>query len=176
MPRIHGKKGAFIMFRMFRALAFTALFFTLALPAARAQSAAARQQQYNLGSQSLALEGYDPVAYFTQGKAVKGNAKWAVVHEGVRYQFSSEANKNLFKANPARYEPQYGGWCAYAMGATGEKVSIDPETFKITNGKLYLFYHSWTNNTLPKWNKEEAKLKSAADQSWKGFLQASSGK
>jgi hypothetical protein len=57
------------------------------------------------------------------------------------------------------------------MGATGEKVEIDPETFKILNGKLYLFYHSWTNNTLPKWNQEEVKLKAAADNSWKKFIQ-----
>ena len=72
----------------------------------------------------------------------------------------------MFKASPAKYEPQYGGWCAYAMGATNEKVEIDPETFKIINGKLYLFYHSWTNNTLKTWNKDEGNLKPKADVNW----------
>jgi hypothetical protein len=57
------------------------------------------------------------------------------------------------------------------MGATGEKVEIDPETFKILDGKLYLFYHSWTNNTLTKWNKDEASLKSRADKSWIKYIQ-----
>jgi YHS domain-containing protein len=143
------------MFRIFTRIGLAAVAMA-AMLSLHAQNTPTRQQQYNLSDKQLALEGYDPVAYFTAGKATKGSASLAVVHEGVRYHFASEQNKNLFKANPAKYEPQYGGWCAYAMGATGEKVSIDPETFKITNGKLYLFYHSWTNNTLPKWNKEEA--------------------
>lgn len=74
------------------------------------------------------------------------------------YYFISKANKDEFLKNAAKYEPQYGGWCAYAMGANGEKVEIDPETFKIVDGKLYLFYHSFTNNTLNTWNKDEAGL------------------
>jgi len=119
----------------------------------------------------IAMSGYDPVAYFQQSKAVKGSKDLAVYHQGVTYYFSSPANKEAFKMNPGQYEPQYGGWCAYAMGATGEKVEIDPETFKILDGKLYLFYHSWSNNTLTKWNKEEARLKPAADNSWKKFIQ-----
>ena len=127
-----------------------------------------RTEQFNL-EKGLAIQGYDPVAYFTQQKAVKGDPRYAVNASGVRYYFATEANKALFLKNPAAYEPQYGGWCAYAMGATGEKVEIDPETFKILNGKLYLFYHSWTNNTLTKWNKDEANLKSRADKNWQKF-------
>jgi YHS domain-containing protein len=125
---------------------------------------------YNLES-GLAIQGYDPVAYFTQNKAVKGDKKFAVNAGGAVYYFSSQANKDQFLKNPAAYEPQYGGWCAYAMGATGEKVEIDPETFKILNGKLYLFYHSWTNNTLTKWNKDENNLKTKADKSWLKYIQ-----
>ncbi len=142
----------------------------MAAPATHAQTNV-RKQQFNLSKQSLAIEGYDPVAYFTQNKAVKGSAQWAVLHDGVLYHFASEQNKNLFKTNPTKYEPQYGGWCAYAMGASGEKVEVDPETFKVTNGKLYLFYHSWTNNTLTKWNKDENNLLGKADASWKKFIQ-----
>jgi YHS domain-containing protein len=125
---------------------------------------------YNL-EKGLAIQGYDPVAYFKSNKAIQGKKELAAQYEGVIYYFSSQANKDAFSKNPRAFEPQYGGWCAYAMGATGEKVEIDPETFKILGGKLYLFYHSWSNNTLIKWNKEEVKLKSAADASWKKFTQ-----
>jgi YHS domain-containing protein len=126
---------------------------------------ALHKKHYNL-SDGIAIKGYDPVAYIEQGKAVKGTKDLAVYVWGATYYFSSAANKELFKVNPAKYEPQYGGWCAYAMGAKGEKVSIDPETFKIANGKLYLFYNKFFNNTLKDWNKDEANLKKNADVSW----------
>ena len=124
-----------------------------------------RTKGFNL-DKGLAIQGYDPVAYFTQNKAVKGNKQFAALTEGVTYYFSNSANKDLFIKDYKKYEPQYGGWCAYAMGATNEKVEIDPETFKIVNGKLFLFYHSWVNNTLNKWNKDEANLKAMADKNW----------
>ncbi len=133
---------------------------------ARAQDAATlRKKHFNLEG-TVAISGYDPVAYFTQKKAVKGNKELALYHQGVTYYFSSPANKEAFKASPSRYEPEYGGWCAYAMGEKGEKVSIDPETFKILNGKLYLFYNRFFNNTLKDWNKNEASLKAKADANW----------
>jgi YHS domain-containing protein len=125
-----------------------------------------RKKHFNLDN-GLAIEGYDPVAYFKQNKAIKGKKDLAVIHQGVTYYFSSALHKNDFLKNPSAYEPQYGGWCAYAMGATGEKVSIDPETFKIVNNRLYLFYNKFWNNTLKSWNKDEANLKAKADQSWK---------
>ena len=124
-----------------------------------------RTKDFNL-EKGLAIQGYDPVAYFTQSKAVKGNKQFVASAEGVTYYFSTAANKELFVKDYKKYEPQYGGWCAYAMGATNDKVEIDPETFKIVGGKLYLFYHSWVNNTLNKWNKDEAGLKSKADINW----------
>lgn len=123
-----------------------------------------RTQSFNL-EKGLAVQGYDVVAYFS-GKAIKGESSLAVIHQGIRYHFSSTANKEEFKKNPGKYEPQYGGWCAYAMGATGEKVEIDPETFKILNGKLYLFYNKRFNNTLKTWNKDEQVLKTKADANW----------
>jgi YHS domain-containing protein len=136
-----------------------------------AQNASFRQKQYNLPASHIAINGYDPVAYFTMQKPTKGNSKYALQHEGVVYHFESAQHKALFAANPAKYEPQYGGWCAYAMGASGEKVEVDPETFKLVQGKLYLFYHSWINNTLTKWNRDEPSLKSKADANWKKFIQ-----
>lgn len=117
----------------------------------------------------LAIQGFDPVPYFTQNKAIKGSKQFVAQYEGVIYYFANATNKDLFLKEPKKYEPQYGGWCAYAMGATNEKVEIDPETFKVLNGKLYLFYHSWTNNTLLKWNKDETNLKSKADKNWQAI-------
>lgn len=128
-----------------------------------------RKAQFNI-EKAIAIQGYDPVAYFTQKKAVKGKKDLAVAAEGVTYYFSTLENKEIFKKDYKKYEPQYGGWCAYAMGATGEKVEVDPETFKIVAGKLFLFYHSWTNNTLTKWNKDEANLKAKADAAWTKFF------
>ncbi len=128
-----------------------------------------RASQFNIENK-VAIQGYDPVAYFTQKKAVKGKAAMASTYEGVTYYFSSQANKDIFVKNPASYEPQYGGWCAYAMGDNAEKVEIDPNTFKILDGKLYLYYNAFFNNTLKSWNKDEVNLKKKADSNWKKFF------
>lgn len=133
------------------------------------QNAKQRQSGFNLEN-NLAIQGYDPVAYFKQNKALKGKKELAATYEGVTYYFNSAANKDLFAKNPAAYEPQYGGWCAYAMGSGGEKVEIDPETFKIVDGKLYLFYNAFFNNTLKSWNKDEKALKVKADANWKKLI------
>lgn len=129
-----------------------------------------RKKNYNL-EKGVALSGYDAVAYFKQNKAVEGKKEYAVSDQGVIYYFSTPENKQEFLKNAAKYEPEYGGWCAYAMGAKGEKVEVDPETFKIVNGKLYLFYHTWLNNTLTKWNKDEPALKAQADKNWQHISQ-----
>jgi YHS domain-containing protein len=136
------------------------------LAAAIAQPAQ-RVKHFNIDKTSIAIEGYDPVAYFISNKAIEGKKDLNYAYEGITYHFSSVKNKELFIASPAKYEPQYGGWCAYAMGAKGEKVSVDPETFKIQNGKLYLFYNRFFNNTLKDWNKDETHLKNNADLNWK---------
>jgi len=133
------------------------------------QSVTKRLAEYNL-DKKVALLGYDPVAYLSQKKAVKGKSTIVAIYEGVVYNFSSQANKDLFLKNPTNYEPQYGGWCAYAMGSSGEKVEVDPETFKIIDGKLYLFYNAYFNNTLKSWNKDEINLKAKADSNWKKNL------
>jgi len=124
-----------------------------------------RKKNYNLSGGSTAISGYDVVSYFT-GKPKKGDKTINYIHNGVTYYFSSASNRDLFKKLPEKFEPTYGVWCAYAMGANGEKVEIDPETYKIIDGKLYLFYNSYFNNTLPKWNKDEPNLKSKADKNW----------
>ncbi len=135
---------------------------------ADAQTTDARKKNFNT-KKNVALEGYDPVSYF-DNKPLEGESKWRYDYQGIAYHFSNAVNLAKFKANPDKYEPAYGGWCAYAMGESGEKVKIDPETFKVVDGKLYLFYNFWGNNTLNTWNKNEKPLKAKADQNWKKFL------
>lgn len=132
------------------------------------QTSEVRIAQFNL-KKSIAIEGYDPVSYF-DNKPLEGKNELKITIKGVTYLFANAANLAKFKVNPDKYEPAYGGWCAYAMGETGEKVKVDPETFKIVDGKLNLFYNFWGNNTLMDWNKNEAILKAKADQNWKKFV------
>lgn len=113
-------------------------------------TAADRTKHFNL-DKGIAIQGYDLVAYFSN-KALKGDKKYTTNYMGVIYYFASESNKNNFLKNPSKYEPRYGGWCAFAMGDYGKKVEIDPETFKIVDGRLYLFYNAYFNNTLNSWN------------------------
>lgn len=141
------------------------LLFSSFLLTAFAQNAELRKKQYNL-DKGVGISGYDPVAYFKQNKAVKGKKDFSVVADGITYYFSSAENKEEFKKNYTKYEPQYGGWCAYAMGNDGTKVEVDPETFKLIDGKLYLFYNKFFNNTLKSWNKNETTLKTKADANW----------
>lgn len=125
-------------------------------------------KDYNL-EKGLAIQGYDPVSYFSN-KAVKGDKKLSVSYQGSVYYFSSDANKIKFSESPTKYLPQYGGWCAFAMGQNGKKVDVDPETFKIVDGNLYLFYNSYFNNTLKSWNKDEKNLKAKADKNWSTII------
>ncbi|WP_041951961.1 YHS domain-containing (seleno)protein [Spirosoma spitsbergense] len=141
----------------------------LTFSTAEAQTERNRTQGYNL-SKGVAIQGYDPVAYFVSHKAVKGAGQFATTYNGVTYQFASAANRDQFLKKPAAYEPAYGGWCAYAMGDSGEKVAIDPETFEVRDGHLYLFYHTLFTNTLPKWQKDQPTLLRKADQNWAALL------
>lgn len=127
-----------------------------------------RKKEFLL-DKGTAISGYDATSYFA-GKPQKGKKDFSYTHEGVTYLFTNANNLETFKKNPAKYEPQYGGWCAYAMGTKGEKVEVDPETYKVLNGKLYLFYHTFFSNTLNDWNKDENALKTKADANWTKFI------
>ncbi len=141
------------------------LVFLLGIPLGiLAQNTIDRTTHFNI-KEGIAIQGYDPVAYFMD-QPKKGSIKYAANHQGINYYFSSEKNKETFLANPSQYEPQYGGWCAYAMGDSGEKVKINPKAYKIVEGKLYLFYKKIFNNTLKSWNKNEAQLMPKADDYW----------
>ena len=92
---------------------------------------------YNEDENGVMLHGYDPVAYFTEDKAVKGKETITAKHDGVNYQFSSAEHRDMFQANPAKYVPAYGGHCAMGT-AMGIKLNGDPELFRVVDGKLYL--------------------------------------
>ncbi|MFY0602331.1 MAG: hypothetical protein JXQ93_00170 [Flavobacteriaceae bacterium] len=129
----------------------------------------AQKTNYNIQKGSVA-KGYDVVAYF-KNTAVKGNKSISIKYDGVTFLFSSQENLTSFKKTPKKYIPQYGGYCAYAIGAKGSKVSINPETFEIREGKLYLFYNRGRTNTLELWVKEGAeKLKKQADKNWEKLI------
>ncbi len=131
---------------------------------AQAQSADVRQKNFNI-KKKVAINGYDPVSYF-QDQPQAGSQAHSYTHEGVTYHFANAENLATFKKNPEKYEPQYGGWCAYAIGAKGSKVPVNPETYKVEDGKLYLFYNKGGTNTLTLWNQDETSLKPKADQNW----------
>lgn len=122
-------------------------------------------QDYNT-KKGYVAEGYDVVAYYNN-KAVKGAKKYTAIYDGVKFKFSTKKNLKVFKKSPEKYVPAYGGYCAYAIGLKGKKVSIDPRTFEVRDGVLYLFYNSWGTNTLELWEKEGAEeLKVKADENW----------
>jgi len=124
-----------------------------------------QSQKLNLDKKKLAIGGYDPVSYFSNNP-VKGESSINVTHKGAKYYFANNENKKTFEGNPGKYAPQYGGWCAYAMGVDGSKVKVDPETYKLVDGKLYLFYNFRKLNTLTLWNENESQFKSVADKNW----------
>ena len=136
--------------------------------ASTAQSDEVRRKNFNVKN-NIAIEGYDPVSFFSN-KPEEGDEDITYTNKGITYYFANTANLARFKSSPDKYEPAYGGWCAFAMGDTGEKVKVDPETFKIIDGKLYLFYNSWGNNTLKDWNANEKQLKAQADQNWRKII------
>lgn len=131
-------------------------------------TAAEAAERYNLDRERLAIEGYDPVAYFPEGggRPTPGRADLTHTHEGVVYRFASAENLARFQADPARYEPGFGGWCAYAMGKNGRLVDVDPEAFILQDGQLLLFYRTKLGDTRDKWKDDAQPLRQQADQAW----------
>lgn len=120
-------------------------------------------------STRLAIDGYDPVAYFPEGggKAIKGEKDITVDYKGVVYRFANQKHKDLFLASPSRYEPVSGGWCAWAM-QEGDKVEVDPKSFIVKDGRLFLFYNGFLADTRAKWLKGDHSAEATkVDSQWK---------
>lgn len=130
---------------------FKTLLAAVGLAAAAAAPAAAAKAPVSTGLFSkVAVSGHDPVAYFTLGKPVEGSKQFTATHQGAAYRFASAANRDAFKANPSRYAPQYGGYCAWAV-SQGYTASADPKVWKIVDGRLYLNYNAEVGRT---WEKD----------------------
>lgn len=136
---------------------FTALFALLLLSACTS----IKQHPVFIDQQGP-IRGYDPVAYFTQDKAVKGKKEFSLSYQGQNWLFASDENRQMFKQNPEKYQPQYGGYCAYAM-SHGFVVETDPQAFTIVDDKLYLNYSLSVRET---WLKDTSGYIKSADESW----------
>jgi|GEM_PF-74420 len=127
----------------------------------------------DLPANGVALQGYSPVSYFTKGRAEPGNPRFRVEINGATYFLTSSAQVEQFKKDPNRYEPAYGGWCAYGM-AIEDKFPVDPKSFKIVNDKLLLFLNNENIDALKLWNHgKETEFTRKANKYW-GIITGSS--
>jgi len=118
------------------------------------------------GRGDVAILGYDTVAYFTEGKAVKGHDSYVTEWMGAKWKFASKSNLDRFKAQPARYAPQYGGYCAYGV-SQGYLVKVEPDQFKIISDKLYLNFDA---SVQAKWLQDPAGYIRIADSKFPALL------
>ena len=141
---------------------FGALSFVAAILPARARDA----DIYTGLFSSLAVGGYDAVAYFKENRPVKGRPEFTTDYKGAKWQFASAENLTAFKANPVAYAPQYGGYCSWAV-SQGYTASGDPLVWKIVNNRLFLNYDQSVQAT---WEKDIPGNISKADKNWPGVL------
>ncbi len=120
----------------------------------------------NVNKKGIAIKGYDPVAYFTKGEPVKGSPEFQHEWNSAVWHFSSAEHRDMFKAGPETYAPQYGGYCAYAV-SQGSTANIDPKAWKIVDGKLYLNLNMRIHK---KWEKDIPGYIKKADKNWPGVL------
>jgi YHS domain-containing protein len=149
-------------------LKFTAVIFALAL-GTHAFAGETTKTTANVDPKTgVILGGYDPVSYFKAGKPTLGKPELSADLEGVKYQFTSAENRKEFLKDPKHYVPAYEGWCATAV-AKGTKYKIDPLNYKVTDGRLFLFYHEsglFGGDAKPDWIKNEPEKIKQADANW----------
>ena len=119
------------------------------------------------GASHIAIEGYDPVAFFTDARPVKGSPSISAMHQGAVYFFASEDHRQLFTASPDKYVPQYGGFCAFGVGLDA-LFPVDISTWQVRNGKLYL---NLDHDILKKFNADFNGNVAKADANWPGLVQ-----
>jgi YHS domain-containing protein len=115
---------------------------------------------------NVAVGGYDPVAYFTDGRPVRGTTEHRITHQGYEYRFASAEHLAAFRANPARYLPQYGGYCAWAV-SNGYTAAGNPQNWRIVDGKLYLNYN---DEIQQRWDRDIPGHIRSANANWPSVL------
>jgi YHS domain-containing protein len=121
----------------------------------------------NVPASGIGLDGYSPVSYFTAGGPEKGDPAFAVEHNGVTYHLTSAEQVDMFKKNPAKYEPQCGGWCAFGM-TVEDKFPVDPTKYRVIDDRLYLFLNNDQVNAHDLWGQgEQRQLLDKAHAHWK---------
>lgn len=131
--------------------------------------ARANIKAFNINDDQVGLRGFDPVSYFPEGGSapLAGTEEHSVRYKGIVYAFANEKNLTTFRKNPEKYEPAYGGWCAWAMAQKGKKVNADPKNYLIQNDRLMVFFHNAVVNTRDKWqDKDTEALEKQADTKW----------
>ncbi len=116
----------------------------------------------NVTSEGVAIKGYDPVAYFIDKGPIKGIEEFEYFWQGARWRFASAAHREMFRQDPERYAPQYGGYCAYAI-SQGKVADIDPEAWTVYKEKLYL---NLNKDVQKLWEKDMQKYIILADKNW----------
>ena len=142
------------------------LMLALGLLLAVAAPASAKSEINSSFLGSVAIDGTDPVAYFTEGKAVKGSSGFTHRWKGAAWRFKNAANRDAFAASPEKYSPQFGGYCAWAV-SQGYTAGIDPEAWKIVRGKLYLNY---SKGVQEQWVEDIPGNIAKAESNWPGVL------
>ena len=125
----------------------------------------------NADANDLAIKGYDPVSYFTMSTPKMGNASYTATYKGGIYQFSSEENRDMFKASPAKYAPQYGGYCAFGV-AMEKKFDTDPLAWKIVDNKLYL---NLNKDVQKKWLTDVPSYLDLSNDNWGDIKNVAAG-
>jgi YHS domain-containing protein len=143
------------------------LFAVLLMPPLAVVPAAAKEPVYTGFFGSLAVSGYDPVAYFVEGRPVEGRKDFEIEWNGATWRFANMDNLAAFKAEPEKFAPQYGGYCAWAV-SQGGTASTDPEVWGITDGKLYLNY---SESVQSQWIQDIPGNIAKAEKNWPGVLE-----
>ncbi|MBO3698262.1 YHS domain-containing (seleno)protein [Roseivirga sp. E12] len=141
---------------------------TICIMAATVQ---AHAQGVNTNQDKVANNGYDIVNYFTANSAVRGSKDYSAQHNGATYYFVNSDHQKQFKASPEKYLPQFDGYCAFAVAQMNQKVPVDPKTFRVDDGKLYLFFNDFYEgkpfNTIIPWLGNENEMEKMAAENWK---------
>lgn len=123
----------------------------------------------NLDDSAIALGGYSPVSYFEKGRPERGDKTYSAEHHGANYYFTDEQQRQRFVADPDKYEPAFGGWCAFGM-TLGKRFRVDPSRFKIVDGRLFVFLNDVEVDAIQLWNGgNEAELTAKAEQEWERY-------